>query len=78
MNKYFPILSNPNIVGLRVVPQLLFSNMIEKLQDGRQEKFSVVMRQDTVKFPLCEAVNLCSYDHSRRGVRMIGYDMDNK
>ena len=52
--------------------------MIEKLQDGRQEKYSVVMRQDTVKFPLCEVVNLCSYDHSRREVRLIGYEMDNK
>ena len=65
-------------MGLRGVPQLLFSNMIEKLQDGRQEKYSVVMRKDTVKFPLCEAVNLCSSDHSRREVRLIGYEMDNK
>lgn len=65
-------------MGLRGVPQLLFSNMIKRLQDGRQEKYSVVMRQDTVKFPLCEAVSLCNYDYSRREVRLIGYEMDNK
>lgn len=67
-----PHTTGVHICGIKWSPTASHFQMIEKFQGGRQEVYSVVMRQGTVEFQMCEVIKLCSYDHSKREVRLRG------